>query len=164
MITDTVPVFPNNIVDLLAERCALLDDELFVIKRPLRNSDPNQSIGISAALWTPDDDSQEMRGGNPGPSEPTLSRYTIAVQAFVKDMDEVRGLATHSVLSKLVRNMLYRDNPLRIGLSSLSTLQDGVTERARRWGIATQRYFSNELDGSWLYLSTLEFWLETETI
>lgn len=164
MIPSDTLVFPNNIVDLVAVRSELLDPDLFVIKRPLRNSDPNQSIGISAVVWQPDDDSMEMRGGGPGPSEPTLSTYRLAVQGFVKDMDEVRGLATHSVMSKLIRNMLYRDAPLRIGLSSLSTSMSGVTERAQRWGVATQRYYSNEIEGSWLYLSTLEFWLETETI
>lgn len=164
MITPNEAVFPNNIVKLVAEHSQLIDPDLAVLKRPLRNTDPNQSVGVSASLWTPDDDSQEMRGGPYGPSEPTLSTYRISVQSFIKDMDEVRGLNAHSVLSKLVRNMLYRDHALRVGLASLSTSVSEVTERAQRWGIATQRYFSNELDGSWLYLSTLEFWLETETI
>lgn len=164
MIVPDETLFPNNVVNLVAIHSQLIDPDLFVTKRPLRNTDPNQSVGVSAVLWTPDDDSTEMRGGPYGPSEPTLSTYRIAIQAFIKDMDEIKGLATHSVLSKRVRNMLYRDAQLRIGLASLSTSMSEVTERAQRWGVATQRYFSNELNGSWLYLSTLEFWLETETI
>ena len=99
-----------------------------------------------------------------GRHEPTLQQYLITVQAFVKDMDEERGLATHSVLSKMIRSMLYRDDPLRVALGSLSVTTDNSIERTQRWGIRQQRYFSNELSGSWLYLSTLEFWLETETV
>lgn len=161
MIVADNAVFPNNIVDLVATRCALIDTDLFVIKRPLRNTDPNQSIGVVAALWAPDQESLEMRGFYPAP--PTLQRYSITVQAFVKHMDEVEGLNTHSVLSMLLRSMLYNDGPLRVGLSSLQSTLNGTTEQSQRWGIAQQRFFSNEISGDWLYLSTLEFWLETET-
>ena len=97
------------------------------------------------------------------PREPTLSQYLIGVQAFVKDGDEERGLAAHSVLSMRVRSVLYRDEPLRVALSSLSVTYQGVTERLKRWGVRTQRYFANDLEGQWLYLSTLEFFIETET-
>lgn len=162
-ITEDTVVFPNNIVDLAAARFATIDPDLYVVRRPLRNSDPNQSIGVSAAQWLPQEDSYEMLGGPVGRHEPSLQQYLVTVQAFVKDMDEERGLAVHSVLSKMIRSMLYRDEPLRVGLSALSVSMNGSTERAQRWGIRQQRYFSNEISGSWLYLSTLEFWLETET-
>lgn len=164
MIDADEPVFPNNVVVLVQARAQLLDPDLHVYRRPLRDSDPNQSIGVFAAQWQPQQDSLEMRGGPQFVQEPTLQRYSISVQAFVKDMDEERGLFGHSVLSKMVRSMLYRDDPLRVGLSMLSVTMRGSTERARRWGITTQRFVSNELSGSWLYLSTLEFWLETETV
>jgi hypothetical protein len=161
MITADDTVFPNNIVELLALRSQLLDSDITVLKRPLRNTDPNQSIGITAAQWLPDENSREMLGAAFA-VQPTLSRYTVSVQAFVKDMDETRGLNVHSVFSRIVRSMLYTDNPLRVGLSQLSSTLDGATERSQRWGITQQRFFSNELSGEWLYLSTLEFWLETE--
>lgn len=167
MITSDITVFPNNAVDLVQLRASLLDPDLAVFRRPLRDSDPNQSVGVFATQWLPDEDSYEMKGnllGQGSTSDPTLDRYSIAVQGFVRDMDEERGLATHSVLSEMLRTMLYRDDALRVGLSSLSTVLNGVQKHTKRWGISTQRYFSNELQGSWLYLSTLEFWLETETI
>lgn len=165
MIVEDVTVFPGNAVKLIADRVKpAVDDDLFVTKRPLRNSDPNQSVGVFANLWTPDMESVEMRGGPfPRSSEPTLQQYIIGVQAFIKDMDEQRGLNVHSVLAKRVRTMLYRDADLRVGFSSLSSTAGGSTESARRWGVRTQRYISDEIEGSWLYLSTLEFWLETET-
>lgn len=168
MISATTPVFPNNIIDLIATRVRLLDESLLTstYRRPLRESDPNTAAGVFAATWEPNEDSLEIRGmgQNPGPSEPTISTYIMGVQAFVKDFDEERGLARHSVLSKMIRSMLYRDAPLRVGLSTLSVTMNDSVERAQRWGVRAQRYLSNEIDGNFLYLSTLEFWLDTETV
>lgn len=165
-ITADTPVFPNNVVDILYTRLGMIDPDIFVVRRPLRHTDLAQSIGIFGSMWMPDQESLEIRGigsGMPGSQEPTLSRYMITIQAFVKDMDEERGLATHSVLSKMILAILYRDQPLRVGLSSLSAEVLGVTEHARRWGITSQRFLNNELgDNEWLYLSTVEFWLDTE--
>lgn len=162
MITSDATVFPNNIVELVALRATLIDPEIFVTKRPLRNTDPNQSIGVFAAQWTPNEQSKEMLG-SAFAVQPTLSRYAITVQDFVKDMDEENGLNVHSVLSRMIRAMLYTDNPLRVALSQLSSTLNGSTEQSQRWGISQQRFFANEIGGEWLYLSTLEFWLETET-
>jgi hypothetical protein len=155
-------LFPNNIVALLKLRSQLIDPDLAVFGRPLRNTDPNQSIGITAAHWVPNEESQQMLGA-PFSVQPPLSRYTVSIQAFVKDADEERGLNTHASLSNLVRSMLYADNPLRVALSSLSSTINGATEASQRWGVSTQRFFQNELGGEWLYLSILDFWLETET-
>jgi hypothetical protein len=95
---------------------------------------------------------------------PTLQNYNITVQALVQDMDTERGLATHSVLSKLVRGVLYHDNPLHVGLGLLSSQMFGVTERYRRREIVSQRFMSNEISGNWLYLSVLDLRIETETV
>lgn len=157
-------VFPELAVELIRDRVLMIDPDptqpITVVRRPLRTSDPVQCIGVFGATWTPDVTSHEMRGHN----EPTLGVYTIAVQVKVEDMDEERGLKLHSTMSKHVRAMLYRDAVLRVGLAALSVTMSGSTERAKRWGVRTQRYLSNELEGSFLHLSTLEFWLETETV
>lgn len=160
-IDSTTVVFPNNAVNLLAQNIILIDSGLYIAKRPLRPTDPNQSVGIFAAQWMPDEESHEMRGKLF--HDPSLESYTLAIQGFIKDADEERGLATHSVLSELIRSMLYRNEAVRVGLSSLNTQLSGVKKRCHRWGISSQRYYSNEISGSWLYLSTLEFWLEVET-
>lgn len=162
MIAQDDNIFPNNVVSLLETRFGLIDADLFVTTRPLRNTDPNQSIGVFASLWAPNNESIEMRGV-PHSVEPTLSRYTVTVQSFVKDMEETRGLGVHNTLSRLVRSMLYNDDPLRVALSQLQSISSGVTEQAQRWGMNQQRFFSNELRGQWLYLSVMEFWLETES-
>jgi hypothetical protein len=158
------PVFPSNAIDLTKTRAALIDPDLFVTGRPLRESDPVQSVGVFGTRWLPDEESYEMKGAPAGRHEPTLQSYLITVQGFVKDMDEERGLIVHSILSKKLRAMLYRDDPLRVGLLALSVNMSGSTERATRFGVRTQQFVSNELNGSWLYLSTLEYWLETETV
>lgn len=167
MLTGEEIVFPNNIVALLQTRFSLVDGDFHVVPRPLRISDPDESIGIFAAMWSPDPESYEIRkvlgSGGPGPSEPSISRYVVSLQSFVKDMDEQRGLARHSVMSTIVRSILYRDEPLRVALSQLNTQVVGVRERTLRWGVTTQRFLNNELgDNDWLFLSTLEFWLDTE--
>lgn len=162
LVAGDEPVFPNNIIGILKDRGEIFMPNVFTFRRPLRPSDPEESIGFYPATWEPDERSHEI--GHAAPFEPTLQKYLIGAQAFVKDGDEERGLARHSVLSKMIRTMLYRDEPLRVGLSMLSVSMNGSVESARRWGIRSQRYLNNELDGSFLYLSTLEFWLETETV
>lgn len=156
--------FPNNCVSLFSSRFGMMDPDLYVCKRPLRSTDPPQSIGVFASVWAPDEDSYEMKGAPPGISEPTLQRYIITIQAFVKDMEEERGFSAHSILSKMIRTMLYRDEPLRVGLRLLSASMMDSVERLQRINILTQRFNSNELSGNWLYLSTLEVLVETETI
>lgn len=165
MITDATVVFPNNVVNILATHIQTLDADLAIVRRPPRTADPNQTVGVVAMQWTPREDSYELRGPpGVGRSEPTLGRYTVAVQAFVRDADEERGLAVHSVLSKMIRAMLYRDEDLRIDFAALSVQMNGSTERFQRWGVTTQRFMSRELTGAFLYLSTIECFFETETV
>lgn len=164
MIESDDNVFPNNVVSLVTTRMQLLDSDLFVIRRPLRDSDQPQSVGVFAIIWRPEEDSYEMKGVPEGRHEPTLQRYLITVQAFVKNMDQEAGISTHAVLSKLIRTTLYRDQALHLALSSLTWTNGTCTERTKRWGLSQQRYVSNEIRGEWLFLSNLEFWLETETV
>lgn len=161
MIEASDSVFPNSIISVLASATKNLDSDLYVTRRPLRSSDPNQSVGIFPGQWVPEERTQEMGRTNPG--EPTMQQYVVGIQAFIKDGDEEIGLARHSTLSYGIRSMLYRDAAIRVGFQSLSYTSNGVTERLRRWGVRSQRFISNELSGSWLYLSTLEVWAETDS-
>ena len=161
MITADEPIFPNNVVALLKVALAGIDPDVSVFGRPLRPSDPAQSIGVFGQLWDPDEESIEMAGAFPG--EPTLQRYQLSIQSLVKHGDEEVGQAIHSILSNRVRGVLYRNQALRVALGNLSAVDSGVIESMRRWGVSVQRYLSNEIDQEWVYLSTLEFWIETET-
>lgn len=151
--------FPNNVTIALQNSFQSQLSGLNVFLRPLRTSDPNVSIGIFVMDWNP----TEMEIGNPGP---TISQYLYNIQAFVKDGDEQRGLRGHATLSKRVRSVLYRSVPTRLALGALSVTDPelGSTERYQRSGVRQQRFVNNQIQGQFLYLSTMEFWLETETV
>jgi hypothetical protein len=159
LFTDATVVFPNNAVALVAARLqALYSPDLLVVKRPLRTTDNTQSVGVYPGAWYPDETTYEMPS-----NEPTVQRYTIQVQCFAKDMDRERAIAVHSVMSKVIRSLLYNDAPLKLGLDVLSVTMDGAIEHIQRRGMTRQQYISNEIDGIFHCLSTLEWYIETET-
>lgn len=153
-------VFPNNIVNLIYTRVPeVIDPDLYVVRRALRRGDPPQSVGITAAQWLPQD--FEMVGQTP---EPTIQRYTFAIQGYIFTPDEENGIAQHAVLSRAIRNMLYRDGGFRSGLTAMVSTDAGtnVTESVQRWGIRQVQFISTEINQAFLYLSTTEFWVETQ--
>jgi hypothetical protein len=154
--------FPQNIINLLADRFRLADPTIDVLLRPIRTVDRDFTIGLVAGVWRPDEQSYEI--GHAFPSAPTLGRYNVTVQALIADADEPRGLERHSAMSDAIRMMLYRDTPLRVGLSKLKVVdsQGVVVESAQRWGVKTQNFLNQSTRSTYLYLSTLDFWLETE--
>lgn len=157
-------VFPNNVVRCLEIVLPGIDPDVAVFPRPLRPSDPDHSIGVYAALWQPDEDSYEMKGiGSPHASEPTLQTYQIGIQSLVKHGDSTVALAISSILNNRIRSVLYRNAPLAVALGSLYTDDGTVRESMRRWGVRSQRYMSNDIEGKFVFISVLDFWIETET-
>lgn len=159
MIADSIDIFPFNAVELFVPRLQTIDSDLVVVRRPLRDSDGTQTVGVFPIIWEPDEASQEI-----GKGEPTLQRYPIAIQSCVKDTDEEKGIRVHGVLAKRIRSLLYRDQPLRVGLSALSVSMDGATERTQRLKVRNQRYLSGEVGGVFNFLAVTECMLETETV
>jgi hypothetical protein len=159
--------FPNNVTLQLQTSLGAIDtlsefDKGGVVTkacftRPLRPTDPKQSIGIFP-LESSTDESEI------GTAIPTLMTYSWAIQTLTKHTDEQLGLVTASLVSKAVRSMLDRDPVLRVALGSLSDSSLGITERAQRWGVRQQRYANNEIDGQFVFLTTTDFWLQTETV
>lgn len=169
-LDQTTVCFPANIVNLLAAGLQFIDphtdpdkkDGVRIYKRPLMTTDASESIGVIATNWGPVISSMEMRGG---PFEPTLQRYTVAIQAMVKDAEEERAIAVHSLLSAKVRHMLYHDPALAVALPQLQVSFDtfaGVTvEKLMKWNITSQNFMNHEVKGRFVYLSTLEVVAET---
>lgn len=163
---DTLVCFPNNVVDMIATQLenielpvpAEAENRVRVCKRPIRDNDYTQTVSVYANLWSPDMDSLEMQGG---PIEPTIQRYTVDIEALVVDMDDERGLATHALLSTMVRLMLYRSEPLRVALPMLEVNLGGYREKFSRWGISQQRYQNNKIGSNFVFLSTVDLWFET---
>ncbi len=160
MLDDSQNVFPNNIVAAIASAMAGIDPDTTIKKRPLRPSDPNQSLGIWGALWDPAEESLEI--GHSPIGEPTLGTYQIGVQSFIKDGDQERGLRIHSIFAARVRRVLYRDQGLRVSLASMSVIDGPVTESFRRWRVGNQRYMNNDIDGTFVFAATVECFAETE--
>ena len=156
--------FPNNVVDVLASKFLSIEGLEYVLKRPLRPIDPDMCLGVFALDWTPGE--FEM-GGSVNmdiPPDPVTSTYVYAIQCLVKQSDEEEGILKHTVLSKIVRAMLYRDTALRVALSTLNETSLGMKERTQRWGVRTQRFIQNEIQGQFVFLSILEFFVETEVV
>ena len=157
---DAQPGFPNNVVKCLQIVLPGIDEDVVVFPRPLKPTDPNFSVGVYGALWTPNQDSNEI--GHIAPGEPTLGTYRLGIQTVTKDGDSERGLATSSILANRIRTVLYRNQPLRVALGSLQVQDGDFKESLRRWGISNQQYMSNELDGTFVTVSVLDLWIETE--
>lgn len=160
MIDPTVAVFPQNFVNMIGPVISAIDPDIKYLMRPLRPSDPHMSVGVYGTLWTPEEDSFEM--GHVAPGEATLNMYQVGVQTLIKDGDSQKLLNISSILSYRIRTVLYRNQPLRLALGSLK-VQDGTfKESLRRWGIRTQRYMTNDLEGTFVTTSVLDLWIETE--
>lgn len=166
MINSTIQCFPNNVIALIRTRLLQTVDpeetdptkKIPVYLRPLRSSDSVQCIGIFPTWWLPDEDSFEI-----GKSGPTVQRYPFVIQTLVKDAEEERATAAHGIMSKLVRSTLYNDSPLHVGLAALYVDMFGTREKFQKLNIQNQRYLNNEVSGSFIYMSTLNVYVETET-
>lgn len=162
MISETHDCFPNNIVNLIAVAMEQVDEDCYIVKRPIQTSDNDQTISVVAYDWQPDFTSTEITGVNP--SEPPFQIYKIGVQGLIVDMDEEAGLLRHSAMAKLIRDILYKNQPTRLALSKLEVLDSGGrwVEKAQTWSITSQVFHNNDLDGTFLFLSTLELSFKTQ--
>ena len=154
-------IFPNNISAEIKKQILRHYPSDTVLLRPIRVGDPIRAWGVVAAIWEPDESSWELRGDS-GPSSPTINRYHIGIQSFNQHMDSEEGLATAGAMAGFLRNMLSRDPIVRVALTSLTSTEFGFTERAKRFKVQGQRFVSNEIDGQFLFLTNLEFLVETE--
>lgn len=159
--------FPNNVVLLLKQELQKIDPPdgdypgIFVTTRPIRKGDPVQAIGITAALWTPDEDSEEILGPDQRTGA-TINHYLIGIQTFIQHMGEEEGLQLAATLAGIVRTQLSMSLPLRVALGALQSIEFGYKESFKRGTVQGQRFLSNEIEGSFYHLSNLEYIVETE--
>lgn len=151
--------FPIQEFDAFSKQMKLLEPSFFT--RPLRADDPNRSIGIYSFDWTPNQQTQEM--GWPGETGPTITRYGYRIQTLTRYAIEEEQRADASIDAKVIRAILARDPAIRVALTALSDVAVGVREQLTRYGVSRQRFFNNELRGSFLGLCLTEFWVDTQT-
>lgn len=149
--------FPGNLVEVLKPVVGAVDGVGDVLGRPIRRQDQTGLAAVFPGEWAP----QDTEIGVGGLGEPTIQRYTLNVQYAWKGTPEEAARAHHSTVSKKIRAMLYRDPDLRVALAGLSDEFLGVTERFARLGVPGQRFFSNEVDGLFVFLSHIDMWVET---
>lgn len=159
VLIPTVTAFPGNIVHVIEqalERNVYVDQ---VVGRPLRRDDANMTAGVHVIAWEPD-------GPEPyeiGQEEPTFQRYPFVIEYVIKyagDAAEARNV--HSMASKAIRAMLYRDEQLLLQLRTLSEEVDGTIERAKRTVISRQRFGSQRFDSEMIFLSIIQGYVQTE--
>lgn len=149
--------FPYNVVYALEECLGTTEGVNTVVRRPLRPTDPNGTLGVFAKDWVPGQ-------GAIGQRDPMSAQYLYGIQFLLKHTDEVEGNEMQARISKSLRAMLYRDTNLQVRLGQLTETSFGVRERMQQWGISRQRFLSNEVQGQFIYLSTLDFWVEVEIV
>lgn len=162
-MTDLDPIipapvaFPANIVQALKETIGASPAIDVCVGRPLRTIDVNASLGIYAVDWT-------AKNYILGQDETNDSEYHIRIQVLIKHAQEDEGLVQHSMLSKYVRAMVVRDATTRQRLAALSETSMGITERFQKAQVRTQRFLSNEIQGEFLFLSTMDLIVTVEAV
>lgn len=151
-------MFPENVIDTLADRIITIPGVTGVEKRSLNYTDANGACGITVDEWQPD----EYEMGTQFFLEPTLATYTFMVQHLVKHTTQTLGEKAHREVARSLRLMLVRDQDTQVALRSLVDSTDR-TERIQRWAVSGQRFGSNQIEGSFVYLSQTEFVVQTET-
>ncbi len=160
-------IFPESILDEVeVSLLQYMPDTVYegistpveVLRRPLRYSDPDRSVGIHPVDWTPDEQGSSFIGQN----EPGIARYIFRVMNLVKHTDEEEGRALYVLDAKMIRAILYRDTALRVRLGTLNETILGTIERFKRIGIRNQRFLNNELSGQFVFLATTELYVDTE--
>lgn len=149
--------FPENIVDMLAVQLNDIEDGS-VVKRACRPTDASRTVGIYAASWNPLEDSYEM-----GREDPTLNRYNIVVQNFVKSGEEAVGRRDHARISTIIRRRLQFDASLVTAVRSLTETTSEFIERVKKYRVARQIFSIGPVDNTFYYLASTDVWIETET-
>lgn len=143
--------FPASIVLTVARNLRRFSALEMVMLRPLRPIDPNYCAGVFSFDWTPGIGSYAI-----GQEDPQHAVYHLRIQVMVKHTNEEEGLQEHSVLSKSLRAMVYRDEQLRAELTALEETIFGVAERLKHYTVQAQRFMTNELQGTYIYLSSMD--------
>lgn len=172
------PHFPYNLVDIIVQALQEIDphtdpngfdnggrDGIRIYKRRLRETDATESLGVFPTVWDPAEDSVEMRGDAVPRS--TVQRYPINVQSYVESMDEDHGIAMHSYLASLIRDVLHESEVLEALLPTIRVRLLNKTESVLRYGVTSQSLIGGQMEsgrraGYFGYLSTTEFYVDTQ--
>lgn len=150
--------FPFAFVDAIIETLQYWIPQAQVVPRQPRITDSAFVIGVYPATWVEKPDAKEI-----GRPEGVINTYTIKIRVMRKSMDEAMGRALFSNDSKLVRVILYRDPSLEVRLGGLQEVLLGSTETVQKFGVVRQEFESADMTGSFIFLATTDYFVETTT-
>lgn len=152
--------FPENIVALLAEHLGKLEGVTAVVRRSLNMTDPHGTLGITVDSWRPLESEMGV-----ATQEPTIVQHSLALEHVVKADSAEVGHQLHRDTAKTFRLMLYRDPALNVALRQLNAASgDGHVERILKWEIPAQEFANNEIASAFVFMSSTEILVTTETL
>jgi hypothetical protein len=159
----TAEMIPQTFVTTVAdafERILNVGGEYRIFRRPVSMTDPSRSIGVFADHWMASPEDKLIGARN---REPFQSTYRIFIQNIVIHGDTEVGRAIHSLDSKSIRAILYRDTALHVALAGQTEIFMGSTERVLKYDVLRQEYGTTRSTVGFLYLAKTEFSITTET-
>lgn len=127
-----------------------------VFKRAVDGTDPNFTIGITFVSWAPD------QPVNIGSWEPATAHYVFTIQSLIKHTRREDGEHVGAVLASRIRQLLYRDEDLRLSLHGISANDLGVVERILKVRITGQECMDTPFKGGFAFMSQTELQITTE--
>lgn len=160
----TQKVFPLNVTEVIVERFKLIDESVQVVNRGIRKMDPHLTIGLYPESWQPVPNSKEIQGLGIV-SISSLNEYYIQIHTLTKGSDQPTVQDIHAKLSKIIRDVLEFDIPLKEALSSIPPVTVGVTtESFKSFETLTQAYFPlDNASSTFVNIGALRCKITTET-
>lgn len=136
------------------------DPPVSVVLRRVRDIDPQHTIGLLLADFGSDQRSWESTGR----SDATLRDYGYFMQVQIKASDDETGWPILRNISKTAWDVLADDQALRQTLGTISDIGPVTAERVQRWWPKTAKFDVVPSGSVFLYLSLIEFTVQTELL
>lgn len=131
------------------------EGQVSVFKRGIASTDPNFSICVFFQVWEPGD-------YNIGQEFPVYEKFMIAIQTYCKSSDRDEGEEFNALLTKKVRDILYRDQTLRVQLAALREGEPPNFKRVLRLNVNRTEYADVPVDRAFAFLAQTDTLLEIE--
>lgn len=128
-----------------------------VMRRPLRFTDPDYSVGVVNGTWDPQ--VHEI-----GQNAATTAKYSLEVWASVKGLNEEEASQRHAVLARNVRRLMAEDTALRTLWASHTDTHGTHTERYLMHHLRGQEFHANNVKAQFMFLSVATVEITTENI
>ena len=152
-------MFPTNVVNVLVENLPRLSEIQVAYARSWRPTDPAKQATVQASIRRPSDYAV-------GERNPCVYEFLVNIQLFIKATEETYGNQLSYSLAEELWVMLHSDGNLKSELDALqvpASHNPNFMQKVSRFKIIDQRFFDDEAEGEFAYLSntTVEFQITT---